>query len=191
MSTVPAKLNRSVLVLPVLLAMAGCNKTDTAGTLAAGGAPAPTPAVIQGACPQAYINDTAAVYTTYSKPGSSDPNDLVRQASLVDITRQCVQTENQLLVTVVAQGRAVEGPAGGAGGTITLPIRVQATDGDKSLYSETVNFPVQLAPNSAATQFIFTKASIPLPGGAGSFTKVTIGFDTAPKAVAAKSKRRK
>ena len=186
------KLNRSILVLPVLLAIAGCNKTDTAGALAAGGSAAsPTPAVIQGACPQAYISDDKAVTTTYAKPGSTDPKDVVRQASLVDITRQCVQTESQLLITVVVKGRLVEGPAGGAGGTVTLPIRVEATDDQKSLFAETVNFPVELAANAPATQFIFTKASIPLPGGAGSFAKVTIGFDTAPKAVATKGKRRK
>ena len=88
--------------------VAGCNKTDTGGAIDAGGsAAAPTPAVIQGACPQVYLLDGTANYRTYAKGAKDDPTKIVYQASLADTTRQCVQNESQLAMTVVVQGRVV------------------------------------------------------------------------------------
>jgi hypothetical protein len=89
-------------------------------------------------------------------------------------------------MTVVVQGRVVAGPAGGAG-TVNLPIRVAATDGKNTLYSELTQYPVEVPTGVGTTQFIFTKTNIALPGGAGDFAKVYIGFDEGP--AAAKKKK--
>ena len=139
----------------------------------------PTPAVIQGSCPQVYLLDGTANYRTYAKGAKDDPTKIVYQASLADTTRQCVQNESQLVMTVVVQGRVVAGPAGGAG-TVSLPIRVAATDGKNTLYSELTQYPVDVQNGSA--QFIFTKANVTLPGGAGDFAKIYVGFDEGPAA---------
>ncbi|MGQ3280238.1 MAG: hypothetical protein ACT6WE_27360, partial [Shinella sp.] len=104
-----------------------------------------------------------------------DPQKLLYQVTLADSTRQCVLSENQLVVTVMVQGRVVEGPAG-TGGTVNVPIRVAATDEQKTLYSELVQHSVDIG----AGQFIFTQANIALPGGSGGFTKVYVGFDEGP-----------
>ena len=167
-------------IVASLLVVAGCNQTQTGGAIAAGGsASTPTPAVIQAVCPQVYLRDGTAMYRTYSKRGAKDdPNAIVYQASLADTTRQCIQSETELKVTVVAQGRVVSGPAGGAG-TITMPIRVAATDGDKVLVSELTQFPAEVQPGAGATQFIFSKV-ITIPAGAGNFTKIYLGFDEGP-----------
>jgi hypothetical protein len=171
----------------VLAILAGCNTPDTGGAIDAGGsATAPTPAVIQATCPQLYIKDDGAVYRTYAKGAKDDPSQIILQASLADTTRQCVQSDTTLTVNVVVQGRVVSGPAGGAG-AITLPIRVTATDNDKTLFTEVTAFPVTMQPGAGATQFIFTKA-VPINGGAGDFAKVYVGFDTSP---AAPKKKRK
>jgi hypothetical protein len=174
------KVSSRVLGISLLLIAAGCNKTDTGGAIDAGGsAVAPTPAVIQGACPQVFLLDGTAVHTSYAG-AKGDPSKLVYQATLADTTRQCVQNEAQLMVTVVVQGRVVSGPAGSAG-TVNLPIRVAATDGENTLYSELTQFPVTVQPGAGAAQFIFTKANVALPGGAGSFAKVYVGFDEGPQ----------
>ncbi|MCW0000374.1 hypothetical protein OE766_19280 [Pararhizobium sp. YC-54] len=172
------KISSRLLGISLLVLIAGCNKTDTGGAIDAGGsATAPTPAVIQGTCPQVYLLDGTANYRTYAKGAKDDPTKIVYQASLADTTRQCVQNESQLVMTVVVQGRVVSGPAGGAG-TVNLPIRVAATDGKNTLYSELTQYPVDVQTGSA--QFIFTKTDIALPGGAGDFAKIYVGFDEGP-----------
>ncbi|MFB2550905.1 hypothetical protein [Ensifer soli] len=166
----------SAAVLPLL---AGCNTPDTGGAIEAGGsAAAPTPAVIQGACPQVYLRDGTASYRTYAKGAKDDPTKVVYQASLADTTRQCVQSATQLTVTVVVQGRVVAGPAGGPG-TVNLPIRVAAADGTSTLYSELTQYPVSV-PATGTTQFVFTKAEVTIPAGAGADTKIFVGFDEGP-----------
>jgi hypothetical protein len=174
------KISSRLLGISLLVVVAGCNKTDTGGAIDAGGsAAAPTPAVIQGACPQVYLLDGTATHRTYAKGAKDDPAKIVYQASLADTTRQCVQNESQLVMTVVVQGRVVAGPAGGAG-TVNLPIRVAATDGKNTLYSELTQYPVEVPTGVGTTQFIFTKTDIVLPGGAGDFAKIYVGFDEGP-----------
>ena len=176
------KVSIRLLGISLLVVIAGCNKTDTGGAIDAGGsATAPTPAVIQGACPQVYLLDGTANYRTYAKGVKDDPTKIVYQASLADTTRQCVQNESQLVMTVVVQGRVVSGPAGGAG-TVNLPIRVAATDGKNTLYSELTQYPVDVQTGTGSAQFIFTKTNIALPGGAGDFAKIYVGFDEGPAA---------
>ncbi|OHV85607.1 hypothetical protein [Ensifer sp. LCM 4579] len=175
-----ANVSRHLLAMSVLLAVAGCNKTQTGGAIEAGGsASAPTPAVVQAACPPVTLRDGTASYRTYAKGGKDDPTKVVYQASLADTTRQCVQSQDSLRVTVVAQGRVVAGPAGGPG-KLTMPIRVAATDGEKTLYSELTQFPVEVPPGSTNAQFVFTKADVTLPAGAGADAKIFIGFDEGP-----------
>ncbi|KQS77399.1 hypothetical protein ASG25_03825 [Rhizobium sp. Leaf384] len=162
-----------------LLALGGCNTPDTGGAIEAGGSAASaTPAVIQAACPQVVMRDATSVYRTYAKGAKDDPTQIVYQASLADSTRQCVQSDTTLTVNVVVQGRVTSGPAGGPG-TINLPIRVTASDGDNTLFSDVTQLPVTVAAGAGAQQFIFTK-SAPISGGAGNFAKVYVGFDTAP-----------
>lgn len=160
--------------------LSGCTKTDTATALTPEvSAAAPVPAVIQGACPQVFLREGTAVYRTFAKGAKDDPTKIVYQASLADTTRQCVQNETSIIVTVVAQGRVVAGPAGGAG-SVQLPIRVAAVDGTTVLYSELTQYPVEVPGGTA--QFIFTKADVTIPAGAGADSKIFLGFDEGPPA---------
>ena len=155
------KISSRLLGISLLALVAGCNKTDTGGAIDAGGsATAPTPAVIQGACPQVYLLDGTAVYRTYAKGAKDDPTKIVYQASLADTTRQCVQNESQLVMTVVVQGRVIAGPASGGGaGTVNLPIRVAATDGKNTLYSELTQYPVEIPAGVGTTCLLYTSPS--------------------------------
>ncbi len=180
-------MSRRLLGISLLAVIAGCNQTDKAGNLGMTGSDASQQAatqqqqqpIIQGACPQVYLRDGTAVYRTYAKGAKDDPQQVALQATLADSTRKCVQNESQLTVTVMVQGRAVTGPAGSAG-TVTLPIRVAATDGKETLYSELTKFNVDIPADSGTTQFVFTNDKVVIPGGAGSFAKIYVGFDEGP-----------
>lgn len=174
---------RRFLGISLLAVVAGCNQTDNAnmgvttdpsGVQTAHQQQTGT-AVVQGACPQVYLRDGTAVLRRYAKGAKDDPQKLLYQVTLADTTRQCVLNENQLVVTVMVQGRVVEGPAG-TGGTVNVPIRVAASDGNTTLYSELVQHSI----NTTTGQFVFTQANVALPGGSGGFTKVYVGFDEGP-----------
>ena len=144
---------RRFLGISLLAVVAGCNQTDkpadlglssdTTGTQPAATAQQTQPAVVQGSCPQVFLRDGTAVLRRYAKGGKDDPSKLLYQVTLADSTRQCVLNETQLVMTVMVQGRIVTGPAG-AGGTVNVPIRVAASDGSNTLYTDLVQFPVTI-----------------------------------------------
>ncbi|WP_414713992.1 hypothetical protein [Shinella sp.] len=175
---------RRFLGISLLAVVAGCNQTDKPADMGVTSDPSGAQtaaqqqtqtAVVQGSCPQVYLRDGTAVLRRYAKGAKDDPQKLLYQMTLADTTRRCVLNESQLVMTVMVQGRVVTGPAG-SGGTVNVPIRVAASDGSTTLYSELVQYPV----NTEAGQFIFTKGEVAIPGGSGGFTKVYVGFDEGP-----------
>ncbi len=178
--------------MSLLIALAGCNKTEPTGNIGITSGqntvvptgPNSATLMVQGACPEIVLLDGTASYRTYAKGAKDDPSQITYQASLANTTRQCVINESQLKITVMAQGRVMAGPAGGPG-TVTLPIRVAATDKgtakDLTLYSELTQFPVEVPAGTTTNQFVFTKEVI-LPGGAGGDAKIYLGFDEGPPA---------
>ena len=179
-----------MLSLGLLAGLAACSSTDTGGMFSsvkksdtAGNDPKMV--VMQGACPQVYLREGTAIYRLYSKgvkkdvQGLADPNKLQIQATLDATTRQCRQTDQGLVVTVVVRGRIITGPEG-KDGTYTLPIRVAATDGDQTLYSELTPFQVSIPPGQGNAQFIFTKDNVVLSAPAGGLTRLFAGIDEGP-----------
>ncbi|UVC10115.1 hypothetical protein IHQ71_05780 [Rhizobium sp. TH2] len=184
------KFLRTVASFGLLAGLAACSATDTGGMFSsvkksdtAGNDPKMV--VMQGACPQVYLREGTAVYTQYAKgvkknvQGLADPNKLVIQATLDATTRQCRQTDQGLVVTVVVRGRVITGPEG-KDGTYSLPIRVAATDGDQTLYSELTPFQVTIPPGQGNAQFIFTKENVVLSAPASGLTRLFAGIDEGP-----------
>jgi hypothetical protein len=146
-----------------------------------------TPVVVQGACPQVYLRDGTAVYTEYAKgakknqDGSMDADKLIVQATLDQTTRQCHQTDQGLVITVQVHGIIVTGPAGKDGTTYHLPIRVAATDGDTTIYSELSKFDVTIPPGQGNAQFVFTKDNVMLNDTSNvGLARLFAGIDTGP-----------
>ena len=143
------------------------------------------PVVVQGACPQVYLREGTAIYRQYAKGtkkdenGMADPEKLVMQATIDSTTRQCFQSDQGLKIAVVARVRVVLGPAGAQGGTFNLPIRIAATDGDTTLYSELSQFQVNVQPGQGSGQFIFTKPDVMLTSASG-LTRLFAGIDEGP-----------
>lgn len=175
------KVSRHMTALALAALAASCSSTSDTLTSAqpAGSAGLDTAqgvAVIEGTCPVVELRDQTSVFQQYAGNAKDDPSKLTVQASLADVTRSCRMNEQQLTVTVVAQGRVVAGPAGKPG-SVTLPILVTATDGTNELYSQVTTVEASTLPDGSAGQFIFTNDQVAVPGGAGRFTKVFIGFD--------------
>ena len=191
-----------VLVAGSLLAfLAGCNSTDTGGALdiassqsavipTTSGTPADlaasqTAAAVQGLCPRVVLRDGTAFYRNYTKgakmlpDGSKDPDQLLYQVSLAETTRQCTQANGQTYVTIMAQGRAIIGPAG-AGAGISMPIRVAIVDGDATTYTDLEPFQLALNPGEVTGQFVYTKTAVPLPANTTDLAQIFIGFDEGP-----------
>lgn len=183
---------KKIVALGLLAALAACSSTDTSGMFTSvskkkDGDTAgndPNIVVTQGACPQVYLREGTAVYRQYVKgmkkdvQGLADPNKLVIQATLDATTRQCHKTAEGLVVTVVVRGRVITGPSG-KDGTYTLPIRVAATDGDNTLYSELTKFQVSVPPGQGNAQFVFTKNDVVI-NNLGTLTRLYAGIDEGP-----------
>ncbi len=125
------------------------------------------------------MTDDGAVHRAYAKGGTDDPMKILYQASFGDQTRQCVQSAANLTVNLVVQGRVVLGPVGQPG-SVSLPIRVTARDGDQVLYDQVRPFTVDI-PADGTTQFVFTDSNVTIPAGAGADTKIYFGFDKGGK----------
>lgn len=191
------KVSRHLLFVSLLATLAGCNSlgfggnnaTDPVNVQSSTASTSATPAnaagtqgasVVQGSCPRVYMRDATASYRSYAKGAKSgDPQQVVFQASFGDVTRQCILSDTNLSITVVAQGRLVAGPAGGQG-KVNLPIRISVVDGETTLYSEVTNFEAEIPAGAATAQFLFRKDGITIPGGAGSLARISLGFEEGP-----------
>jgi hypothetical protein len=169
----PAQSGGTAQIMPLAPANPSSSNLSIGTATTASGATAP---VVQGACPQIYMKDAEAIFSSYAGGArTGDAQKLAYQASIGNYTRQCTLT-----MTVVAQLRVLAGPAGNSG-KVTLPVRITVLDGEDALYSEVTNFQAEVS-STAATQVLFRKDGIRLPVGSGALVRVNIGFDQgAPK----------
>ncbi|WP_207909724.1 hypothetical protein [Rhizobium sp. BK251] len=202
---VSCRLSRRLLSASLLILLAGCSSLGIKGNKAEA-PPAPESTnrpmvstgpsvidpttgaqVVQATCPRIYMHDDSVFYRTYAKGAKDDPQQVIYQASIANVTRQCTLNDTNLNITVVAQGRLVAGPVGGPG-KVTLPIRITIVDGENVLYSEVSNFQAEIPPGQATAQFLFRKDNIAVPAG-GALARVNLGFDTANEKNLAKKKK--
>jgi hypothetical protein len=126
-------------------------------------------------CPPVSLQQETAVFTTYERGGEGDPDRIVYRTAISDGSRACSYGDGAGTITAAIAGRVIPGPRGRTG-TVTLPIRVEATRGDDVLYSKTFQHPVTISDTAGATQFLFTDPGIVIPGGIDRSVRLTIGF---------------
>lgn len=134
------------------------------------------PQVVQGTCPPVGLREGTAFYRTYSG-GDGDAANIVHQASIADVTRQCTLSGGELVVNVVAGGRLITGPKGSPG-AVEMPIRVVAMRGDQVLYSELTNYSTTM--DSSSDQFLFDAPDVRLPADTAEDVRMFVGFDEGP-----------
>lgn len=166
----------------LLTLAAGCSSSGTSEALDVNSGQSEAAAVapvVQANCPQLFMLDDGAVREVYSSGKNGDPERLVYQASLGDMTRACSMNGDVLTVHVMAQGRLVPGPQAKAG-SVNLPIRVTVKDGDGEIASSVTQVPVNVSASGEGTQFLFSNPNVAIPnapGGASRSTVVYLSFD--------------
>lgn len=130
-------------------------------------------------CPPVTLKSGTAYFTTYKGSDRTNPENVIYQASIIDVTRSCEYGSEGATMTVAVAGKVVPGPAGGEG-TITMPIRIAATRGDAVLYSQLFRHEVAVDDTSGATQFIFTDPGVTIPAPVDGTVQVLAGYDEGP-----------
>lgn len=169
--------------------VAGCQSGDGSGALDVGGAQKKDERVLESElrafCPPIQLRQGTSFFNTYERKGEQDPEKIVYQASITDVTRDCSYGGNAIAVTVAVAGRIVPGPKGKAG-SVTMPIRVvvvqDAGDGQDGqvVYSQLHKYPVAVTDTIGATQFVFTDPGISLPAPVSRRTVIFAGYDEGP-----------
>ena len=169
---------------------------------------------LQAYCPRVMVRDGTAFFNTYSKdvqkpksrkkadaaedqaatdPAATPPDNsdkIIYQASISDVTRDCVRANGQLTMKIAVAGKIVPGPKFSPG-TITMPIRVAVMHGTDVLYSQIHPYQVQVTDSSVATQFVFTDSNVVVPEPTAQDYQAYAGYDeNAPKTTADKPKKR-
>ncbi|MBB6408289.1 hypothetical protein [Mesorhizobium sangaii] len=114
---------------------------------------------------------------------------IIYQASISDVTRDCLRANGQLTMKIAVAGKVVPGPKFSPG-TITMPIRIAVMHGTDVLYSQIHPYQIQVTDPSVATQFVFTDSNVVVPEPSAQDYQAFAGYDeTAPKATTDKPKK--
>ena len=173
---------------------------------------------LQAYCPKVTVRDGTAYFNTYAKGApqpkkkkadaeaeaaaaaptdgtivdpNKDPTKIIYQASISDVSRDCVRANGQLTMKVGVAGKIVPGPMF-APGTITMPIRIAVMHGTDVLYSQIHPYQIQVSDPSTATQFVYTDSNVVVPEPSARDYQVYAGYDeTAPAADKKSGKKKK
>ncbi len=130
-------------------------------------------------CPPVSLREGTAYFTTYAKGGQDQPESVIYQASISDVTRKCTYGTGSFTMTVAVAGRVVPGPKGSTG-TITMPIRIAAVRGGEVVYSKLFQHQVAISDTAGATQFIFNDPNVMITGTPDRSIQLMVGFDEGP-----------
>lgn len=170
--------------LIALLTLASCqsmNMSDAFGKKSTGN-PADeelTADDLRAYCPRVTLREGTAILRTYTRNNQDNPDEIIYQATITDVTRTCKYSGGLLYMQIAAAGRVVEGPKGTAG-SLELPVRVAVRQGEDVPYSQLGKIQVAVAPNAGATQFIFKDEQVALPAPTSQNLQVFVGFDEGP-----------
>lgn len=162
----------------LMIAVAGCQSSDTAGKEAQ---PKVAASELTAYCPRVTLREGTAYFNTYAKGGQDDPAKLAYQASISDVTRSCSRADGMLTLNVAVAGRVVPGPMAKPG-NVTMPIRVAVVRGEEVLYSKLHNFQVAVSDQSTAAQFVFNDPAVIFPIPPEQNVQVYAGYDEGPPA---------
>jgi hypothetical protein len=193
-------------LLGFMLAVAGCQSND-GGMLGMGDkgdvkqdvkpeAEKVTASSLRAYCPKITLRSGTAYFSTYGKGGKkpaddsgadplaqNDSSNIIYQASITDVTRDCTHANGTMTLNVAVAGKVVPGPLAKPG-SITMPIRIVVMAGSDVVYSQLHQYKLQVSDMSAATQFVFNEPNISVPEPTASNYQVFAGFDEGATAAA-------
>lgn len=169
---------RAMAALAGLVALAACQAAGTGEVLDLSASEDTfTEADLRAYCPRVSLLEGTAYLRTYTRGNEDNPDEIVHQAVITDVTRTCRYRNGQLFMTVAAAGRVVNGPKGSPG-SLDLPIRVAVRAGGDLPYSQLGRLDVAMG--GSATQFIYRDDQIILPEPQVRNLQVLVGFDEGP-----------
>ncbi|MEM1377318.1 MAG: hypothetical protein AAGG69_08000 [Pseudomonadota bacterium] len=174
-SFVMSKTKNILAVVGVSLAVAACQTPTDALNVDE----AITEADLRAYCPRPTLLEGTAILREYTDGNDGNPDEVVYQAAITDVTRSCRYRNGQLFMTVAAAGRVLNGPKG-EGGTLNLPVRVAVQQLESVPYSTLGRLDVTVIPGAGATQFIYKDEQIVLPEPTERNLVVLVGFDEGP-----------
>lgn len=182
----PLILRAAALATPLLLA--GCGASEGIGAnfmpskLITGTMSGPKemdPAVYAATpvCPEAVVRDGTEFMPVY-EPGKTGNPDAVRfQASVQRVARDCENAAGGgITVRVGVAGRVLAGKTG-ATGTMTVPVRVAVTAGDKVLYSKLTTTQVTVQAPDYSALFSIVDDGINLTVAESQAATIYVGLD--------------
>ncbi|MHB2265388.1 hypothetical protein [Aliihoeflea sp. PC F10.4] len=163
-------------VIGSALALSACQSSE--GTaVAASGSETINIEELRAYCPQVILQSDSAVWSQYERGGEGDASRLVHRTTISDTTRACSYGAGQMTLNVAAAGRVVPGPVGRAG-QVSVPIVIEAQRGGEVIYSNRVNYAVQVGDTAGATQFVFNDPAVIIPTDTARQTRITVRIDT-------------
>ena len=131
-------------------------------------------------CPAVRIRSGTETFRTWPKNADKENLDnIMQQATITTVARECIYVGNQLRIKVGARGRVITGPKGQTG-PITMPIRVAVTVGGETAYSK-LHRPVQtIAEGASGATFEFVDNEVNIPAPTATNVRVYLGFDEGP-----------
>ncbi|TBW34958.1 hypothetical protein EYW49_16965 [Siculibacillus lacustris] len=180
------------LVAP--LALAACGATEGIGgkllTGVLGDEPKPMDPALYAAtpvCPEIGIREGTEFMPVFDPGKFGDPAAIRFQANVQRVARDCEAEGDRLRVRVGAAGRVLSGPKG-AVGSVTVPVRVVVTLGDKVLYSglTTANADVQAPDYSALWSIVDSNVLLSIADSHDA--TILVGLDGHPDSKVAKGK---
>ncbi|WP_193176166.1 hypothetical protein [Oricola nitratireducens] len=168
-------------VLFSLVALASCQTAKVSDTLG-GTKPGDENLTIddlRAYCPRVTLLEGTAILRTYTKGKKDDPDEIIYQATITDVTRTCKYEAGNLYMQVAAAGRVVFGPKGAAG-NLELPVRVAVKQGENVPYSQLGKIQVAVPADGEATQFIYKDEQVVVPAPKTPSLQVLVGFDEGP-----------
>ena len=133
-------------------------------------------------CPRVRLRQGTAFHNTYQRVRGEEernPDNIVYQASISDVTRSCRYENGLLNMNIAVAGRVVPGPKAETG-AITMPIRIAVVRGEEVLYSELHRHRAVIDGAVGATQFVFNDPDVSLPVPAAANLLVFAGYDEGP-----------
>ncbi|WP_192900441.1 hypothetical protein [Roseitalea porphyridii] len=169
---------RALAAFVGLATLAACQAAGTGDVLdLSTGEESFTEADLRAYCPRVSLLEGTAYLRTYTNGNDGNPDEVIHQAVITDVTRTCRYRNGQLFMTVAAAGRVVNGPKGSPG-SLDLPIRVAIRQGENLPYSQLGRLDVAMG--GSATQFIYRDDQIVLPEPQVRNLQVLVGFDEGP-----------
>ncbi|TCD13485.1 hypothetical protein [Oricola cellulosilytica] len=169
---------KSVSALLGLLVLAACQTAKVDDTLGDPDAEL-TADDLRAYCPRPVLREGTAILRTFTRGNENNPDEIIYQATITDVTRTCRYRDGLLYMSVVAAGRVVNGPKGTTG-NLELPVRVAISHGEDLPYSRLGKINVPISPGGGATQFIYKDEQVSVPAPTEPSLQVFVGFDEGP-----------